>query len=237
MKNLIREVFTLKESQCNIIADTQAGITAAKDSLKQNRQQLETYIKTNPIFFHTFEPVPTPTEPLVAKLMAEAAEKANVGPMAAVAGVLADLAVKDMLSVGCEVAVVENGGEISAVANVPIDVAVSAGDEPLSKRFGFRLTEFPIGVATSSGRFSHAFSFGDAEAATVFCKNAGLADAAATAVCNVVKGEDCQAAIQAGISKALSIQGVEGVLILYKDFTGTAGKFPKIIKIDTFRNP
>jgi ApbE superfamily uncharacterized protein (UPF0280 family) len=237
MKDLIREAFTLKESQCNIIADTQAGITAAKDSLKQNRQQLEAYIKTNPIFFHTFEPVPAPAEPVVAKLMAEAAEKANVGPMAAVAGVLADLAVKDMLSAGCEVAVVENGGEISAVANVPIDVAVSAGDEPLSKRFGFRLTEFPIGVATSSGRFSHAFSFGDAEAAIVFCKNAGLADAAATAVCNVVKGEDYQAAIQAGINKALSIQGVEGVLIIYKGLTGTAGKIPKIIKVDPFRKP
>ena len=105
-------------------------------------------------------------------------------------------------------------------------------------RFGvpsFRLTAFPIGVATSSGRFSHAFSFGDAEAATVFCKNAGLADAAATAVCNVVKGEDCQAAIQAGINEALSIKGVEGVLIIHKGFTGTAGKIPKIIKVAPFR--
>ena len=221
MKNLHREAFTLKESQCHVIADTQAGIQAAKTSLKQNRQQLEAYIETNPTFLHTLKPVAVPPDPLVAKLMAEAAEKAAVGPMAAVAGVLADLAVKDMVSAGCKVAVVENGGEISAVSNEPIDVAVAAGDEPLSKRFGFRLTEFPIGIATSSGRFSHAFSFGDAEAATIFCKNAGLADAAATAVCNVVKGEDCQVAIQAGISKALSIQGVEGVLIIYKGFTGT----------------
>ena len=115
-------------------------------------------------------------------------------------------------------------------------MAIAAGDEPLSKRFGFRLTEFPIGVATSSGRFSHAFSFGDAEAATVFCKNAGLADAAATAVCNVVKGEDCLAAIQAGIRKALSIEGVIGVLILYRSFTGTVGRIPKIIKVDPLNN-
>jgi ApbE superfamily uncharacterized protein (UPF0280 family) len=235
MTILHREAFTLKESQCHVIADKPEGITAAKNSLKRHRQQLEAYIKNNPTFLHTLKPVPVPAEPLVAKLMAEAAKKAAVGPMAAVAGVLADLAVKDMLSAGCEVAVVENGGEISAAANTPIDVAVSAGDEPLSKRFGFRLTAFPIGVATSSGRFSHAFSFGDAEAATVFCKNAGLADAAATAVCNVVKGEDCQAAIQAGINKALSIKGVEGVLIIYKGFTGTAGKIPKIIKVDPFR--
>jgi hypothetical protein len=152
--------------------------------------------------------------------------------MAAVAGVLADLAVKDMLLGGCEVAVVENGGEISAMSNMPVDVAVAAGDEPLSKRFGFRLTDFPAGIATSSGRFSHALSFGDAEAATIFCRDAGLADAAATAVGNVVKGEDSQKAIQAGINKALSIQGVEGVLIIYKGLTGTAGKIPQIIRVE-----
>jgi len=237
MKNLYRETFSLQESQCHLIADKQAGIATAKDSLKRHRLQLEAYIKTTPNFLHTLEPVIVPPKPLVAKLMAEAAEKANVGPMAAVAGILADLAVRDMLSAGCEVAVVENGGEVSAVSNEPIDVAVSAGDEPLSKRFGFRLIEFPIGVATSSGRFSHAFSFGDAEAATIFCKNAGLADAAATAVCNVVKGEDPQAAIQAGISKALLIPGVEGVLILYKGLTGTAGNIPNIIKVDPFLKP
>lgn len=150
--------------------------------------------------------------------------------MAAVAGVIADLAVSEMTREGCEVAVVEDGGEISAVSNRPVDVAVAAGDEPLSKRFGFRLTEFPIGVATSSGRFSHALSFGDAEAATVFCKNASLADGAATAVGNVVKGEDVEAAIKAGISKGLSIEGVEGVLIIYKGQVGTAGKIPQIIK-------
>jgi ApbE superfamily uncharacterized protein (UPF0280 family) len=111
-------------------------------------------------------------------------------------------------------------------------VAVAAGEEPLSKRFGFRLTEFPIGVATSSGRFSHALSFGDAEAATIFCKNASLADAAATAVGNVVKGEDVEAAIKAGIRTGMSIEGVEGVLIIYKGQVGTAGKIPRIIKVE-----
>ncbi len=163
--------------------------------------------------------------------MAQAAEKAGVGPMAAVAGAIADLAVGDMTREGCEVAVVENGGEIMAISNRPVDVAVAAGEEPISKRFGFRLTEFPIGVATSSGRFSHALSFGDAEAATVFCKNAALADAAATAVGNVVKGEDAQAGIQAGISKGLSIESIEGVMIVYKGRVGTAGKIPQIIKV------
>ena len=231
-RNLFKENFTLKETQCTIISDKQQAIQTAIESIKRNRQELEIYIRANPKFLYTLKPIPAPEKPLVAKLMALAAEKAGVGPMAAVAGAIADLAVNDMTREGCEVAVVEDGGEISAVSNTPVDVAVAAGDEPLSKRFGFRLTEFPIGVATSSGRFSHALSFGDAEAATVFCKNAALADAAATAVGNVVKGEDVQAAIKAGISKGLSIEGVEGVLIIYKGQVGTAGKIPQIIKVE-----
>jgi ApbE superfamily uncharacterized protein (UPF0280 family) len=229
---LFKENFTLKETQCTIISDQQKAIQAAIESIKRNRQELELYVRANPKFLYTLTPIAAPEKPLVAKLMALAAEKADVGPMAAVAGAIADLAVKDMTLQGCEVAVVEDGGEISAVSNRPVDVAVAAGEEPLSKRFGFRLTEFPIGVATSSGRFSHALSFGDAEAAIVFCKDATLADAAATAVGNVVKGEDVQAGIQAGISKGISIEGVEGVLIIYKGQVGTAGKIPQIIKIE-----
>ena len=232
MKKLLKEHFQFRETKCTIITDKPEGIHAAGEAMKIHRQQLERYIETHPKFSYTLEPFPAPEEPLVAKLMAKAAERANVGPMAAVAGVLADLAVKDMLKVGCDVAVVENGGEISAVSNKPIDVALAAGDEPLSRRFGFRLTEFPIGVATSSGRFSHALSFGDAEAATVFCSDAGLADAAATAVGNIVKGMDQRIAIQHGLDRAMSILGVEGVLVVYRGHVGTAGKIPKIIRID-----
>jgi uncharacterized protein len=232
MKTLVKQAFVYKDSNCVLIADKQEGIKVAENSIVRNRMLLEEYISAHSKFSYTLKPIPTPEKPLVAKLMAEAAEKANVGPMAAVAGVLADLAVKDMVSVGCKVAVVEDGGEVSAVSNLPIDVAVSAGDELLSNRFGFRLTEFPVGLATSSGRFSHALSFGEAEAASVFCREAGLADAAATAVCNAVKNEDWQSAIEAGIKMAKSIGGVEGAMILYKGNVGTWGKIPQIIKVE-----
>jgi ApbE superfamily uncharacterized protein (UPF0280 family) len=231
-KNLIKETFTIKETQCTIISDKQHAIQAAIKSIKQNRQELETYMLANPKFLYSLNPIPPPEMPLVAQMMAVAAKKAGVGPMAAVAGAIADLAVSDMKDAGCEVAVVEDGGEISADSSETVDVAVAAGDEPLSKRFGFRLTEFPVGVATSSGRFSHALSFGDAEAATVFCKDAVLADAAATAVGNLVKGEDVHAAIKAGINRGFSIKGVEGVLIIYQGKVGMAGKIPDIIKVE-----
>ncbi len=228
---LIKEAYTLKESQCTLISDSQAAIEAAIQSIQRSRFELELYVRANPKFLYTLTPIPAPEKPLVAKMMAEATQKAEVGPMAAVAGAIADLAVQDMLKTGCQVAVVENGGEIMAQSNQPVDVAVAAGDEPLSRRFGFRLTEFPIGVATSSGRFSHAFSFGDAEAAIIFCKDATLADAAATAVGNVVKGDDAQAGIQAGIKRGMSIEGVDGVMVIYKGEVGTAGKIPQIIKL------
>ena len=233
MKDLFRQSFQIKESQCTVITDKEIALKTAQESIKHHRGQLEEYANKNPKFLYTLNPLPPPEHPLVAKLMAEAAQKANVGPMAAVAGVLSDLAVKDMITQGCKVAVIENGGEISAVSDRTIDVALAAGDDPLSRKFGFRLTYFPIGLATSSGRFSHALSFGDAEAATVFCKDAGLADAAATAVGNVIKGQNHQEAIERGINKALSVPGVEGVLILYQGLVGTAGRIPQIIKIDS----
>lgn len=232
-RNLFKEHFRYKETNCTIIADSEKAISTAVSSIRYHRNQLEEYIEDHEIFLSSLRPVPTSNGPLVAKLMVDATEKANVGPMAAVAGVLADLAVKDMILGGNEVAVVENGGEVSAVSNTPIDVALSAGDSLLSRTFGFRLNDSPIGLATSSGLFSHALSFGEAEAATVFSKSAGLADAAATAVGNQVKGEDCRLAIERGIEKALSIQGIDGVVIVYRGMVGIAGRVPQIIKVST----
>ncbi len=116
-RQLFKEHFTHKESQCTIISDKQKAIQAAKESIKRNYLELELYVRANPKFLYTLTPIAAPEKPLVAKLMALAAEKADVGPMAAVAGAIADLAVEDMIRVGCEVAVVEDGGEISAVSN------------------------------------------------------------------------------------------------------------------------
>jgi len=232
-KGLFREAFEFKETRGIIISDSRSAIATAVASLKQNREKLEKYVHGHPKFLYSLQPVQVDDGPPVVRLMGEAAETADVGPMAAVAGVLADLAVRDMVLKGAHVAVVENGGEASAASDRPIDIALSAGDHPLSRKMGFRLKNFPVGVATSSGVFSHALSFGDAEAVTIFAKNAGLADAAATAVGNIVKGNDPQEAIKHGIYKALSIEGVSGVFILYRGTVGKAGQVPKIIRIKT----
>lgn len=231
LKNLFKQDFQCKESRCTIISDKEDAIEAAVSSIESHREQLEKYIRDHPKFLYSLKPVRVDKGPKVVKLMAEAAHKAGVGPMAAVAGVLADLAVKDMVLNGAKVAVVENGGEAYAVSNRPIDIALSAGDSHLSKRVGFRLKHFPMGVATSSGLFSHALSFGEAEAVTVFAEKAGLADAVATAVGNLVKGDDYRGAIERGINKALSVEGVKGAFILYREMVGKGGEIPQVIGV------
>jgi ApbE superfamily uncharacterized protein (UPF0280 family) len=230
-KNLFKQVFQFKETNCTIIADDESAINAAVSSIRHHRKQLEKYVQTHPNFLYSLQPVPVIKGPRIVRLMAEASEKANVGPMAAVAGMLADLAVEDIALAGSEVAVVENGGEVSAISNQPIDIALSAGDSPLSKQIGFRLEKFPLGVATSSGLYSHALSFGDAEAVTIFAVNAGVADAAATAVGNLIKGDDRRGVIERGIKEALQIEGVNGVFILYGGIVGKAGEVPQLIKV------
>ena len=231
-QNLFKETFEFGETRGVILTDKKDAIATAKNSLKENKKKLEEYVRRNPKFLYSLKPVNVNEDsPTVVKLMAEASQKAGVGPMAAVAGVLADLAVEAMLAKGAHTAIVENGGEVSAVSNKPINIALSAGDNPLSKKVGFKLENFPVGVATSSGVYSHAISFGEAEAVTIFAENAGLADAVATAVGNIVAGDNPQKAVENGVKKALSINGVKGVLIIYKDTVGMAGQIPKILKI------
>ena len=231
MTKLVKQDFRWKETTCTLLTDVENAINPTIASIKHHRVQLEKYIQKNPRFLYSLRPMHVNKGPRITRLMAEAAEKANVGPMAAVAGVLADLAVEDLILAGSNVAVVENGGEIAADSNKPVDVALSAGDTPLSRQIGFRLDTFPTGVATSSGLFSHALSFGKAEAVTVFALNAGVADAAATAVGNQITGDDVRGVIERGIDEALDIETVVGVLILYNGMVGKGGHLPPIIKV------
>jgi ApbE superfamily uncharacterized protein (UPF0280 family) len=228
---LIKEKYSYKETKGTIISDKQEAIKIGKEVLKKNRKILEEYISKDPLFLHSLKPINIEKGPEVIMRMIKMSRIAEVGPMAAVAGVLADLAVEKMIESGAEVAVIEDGGEASADSSVPIDVALIAGRNVLSKKIGFRLEKFPIGIATSSGKYSHALSFGDADSVTIFAENAGLADSVATSVCNLVRGEDKNKAIKNGIKKAMSFKGVHGVFIIYDEKVGKAGQIPKLINI------
>lgn len=234
LNELYEQGFALKESRIHLKSDKKEAIAEALRDIKIHRKNLVDYIKKRPEFQHALKPIMVlPEAPEIVVSMAEAAGKAEVGPMAAVAGALADLGMKAMLGTGAKIAVVEDGGEIAVTTDRPITVAILSSYPGLSGKIGLCITEedSPLGVATSSSKTGRVLSFGAADSVTVIATNASLADAAATAVCNAVAGENVGASIQRGLDKAKAIEGVRGVIIVREGQTGLWGKLPKMISI------
>lgn len=194
---------------------------------------LTSYISRDPFFQISYAPVKVSgNPPTIVRLMAEAAEKAGVGPMAAVAGAFSQLTGEFILEkCGAREVIVENGGDIFLKLNEARIIGVHAGPSPLSDKIGFEVKpwETPLGVCTSSASVGPSISLGDSDAVTVFAKSAALADAAATAVGNKVKGAG---GIKKGIAQVKKIKGVRGVLIIRGGEMGVWGKLPKIVKVE-----
>jgi ApbE superfamily uncharacterized protein (UPF0280 family) len=186
------------------------------------RQALEGYIERHPSFAKSLKPVAIGDDaPHIVKLMADCASRAGVGPMAAVAGAIAELVGTELLEYSPEV-IIENGGDIFIKTLKERTVSIYAGDSPLSGKIGIVVgpEHTPLGICTSSGTVGHSLSLGKADAAAVVAASAALADAAATATCNLVKKpEDIQAAIES----AMKIEGLRGVLIIKDDAVGLWG--------------
>ena len=223
------------ESNILFQSESTEAIEAAIQSVQHHRRELKQYVFTRPHFRYTLRPIRVePDAPLIVRLMADSTRSLSIGPMAAVAGALADLAVQSMLKFDVEVAIVEDGGEVSAQSRQVFNVGLYAGKTDLAGKIGFQIkpSECPIGIGTSSATVSHAFSFGEADAATVFTDTAASADAAATAVCNAVRGRNIEASVQKGLSVADKIGGVRGALIVRGDCVGVVGKIPKLFRVD-----
>jgi len=228
------------ESSILVKTDLYAAAYIAFQTILKHTHQIKRYTQAYPEFLLALDPIPPNSDAPEAILrMSQAAESAGVGPMAAVAGALADLATEEMLKHGAKVAVVENGGEVSIRGDAEVDVAVYSGGSRLSGRLGFRILpdDLPLGLATSSATVGHALSFGFADSATVFAENSALADAAATAVCNAVDMKDVDASVRRGLDRAQTIEGVKGALIVRRDRVGTIGRLPKLISVNGSLEP
>ena len=90
--------FSEKESDVTIITDSKNAILKAKKSFQFHRKNLEMYILKDSHFLKSFSPVKVKTKIEIIKIMANAALICDVGPMAAVAGALADLMLEAMKS-------------------------------------------------------------------------------------------------------------------------------------------
>ncbi len=193
-----------------------------KELVLKHRGFIEAYIKKYPEFLKTLKPwrVSGPL-PAIIREMAVSGEKTGVGPMAAVAGAVAEHVGFDLLPYTDEV-VVENGGDIFLKTKVPVTIGIFAGKSPLSLRLGIRVDsgKNPMSVCTSSGTIGHSLSLGQADAVCVVSVSCPLADAAATSIGNHVKSK---ADIQPAIDFGKNIEGVSGIVIIIGDEIGIWG--------------
>jgi uncharacterized protein len=210
--------------------ETDLWIRACRDLQKEAlavildlRRQLEHYISHHPAFLHALAPLPDdPTAPQLIRSMLKAAQAAEVGPMAGVAGAVAE-AVACALKPLSSAIIVENGGDchLDLHEEATVGVFVQPGS-PFSGKVALRFLpeRFPLSICTSSGIIGHSLSFGKADAVTVISQDGALADAAATALANSVRRPtDIKSALQ----KAGQIPSIQGVLIIVKDKMGIWG--------------
>lgn len=220
--NLVSFRVVVKESDLFIACDRDL-YDEARIALLRCRSDLETYIEAHPLFLQSLSPIPVwRGAPRIVRRMAMAALRAGVGPMAAVAGAVADEVGAALALISREV-LIENGGDIFCRVQRPRIVALDAGTSPLSCKFGIKITPEmgKLGICTSSGTRGGSLSFGRADSACIICRSAALADAAATAVGNAVSS---QADIQKGLSVAQSISGILGVAVIVGEKLGAWGE-------------
>jgi len=211
----------VKETDLLVHADKKLEAETRELVLEQ-RGYVEAYIKAHPDFATALAPWrlngPAPT--IVAD-MVKAGENAAVGPMAAIAGAVAEHVGLGLLKSTDEI-IVENGGDVFIKTATPLTVGIFAGQSPLSLRIGIRVSggPTPMGVCTSSGTVGHSLSLGKADAVCVVAESCAIADAAATAIGNLVQSI---ADIEFAIAKGKCIDKIRGIIIIVGEKMGIWG--------------
>ncbi len=220
--------FTHLEAVFRICCDRFDTVTA---EIIRQRQILGEYIDLHPDFRDSFEPVELRGDaPEVAQRMARAARLVGVGPMAAVAGAMAQRAAEAALEAGASEVIVDNGGDIYLRVVTPASIGLGTGTAELADGLAFSLgpDDTPVAICSSSGQMGHSKSLGECNLATVVAKDAALADAAATQAANLVmRVEDVDSALE----RIAGIEGVAGVMIVKNDHVGLAGDLPPLVKV------
>lgn len=220
---LVSSYVRMAETDLHILAPTDVG-DRALEIVSRLRVQIEKYIAANPLFGISFDPLPDDAAavPIIREMLA-AGLKAGVGPMAAVAGAIAEHVGKSLHRSGVEELIVENGGDIFLLRSETSTVAIFAGESSLSNKIGIRIEkeQMPCGVCCSSGFIGHSVSFGRADAVVVTAPSVSLADAAATRLGNEV--QPGKKSIEKALEVARAIKGISGVLIIQGDRLGAWG--------------
>jgi len=221
-KDLVQ--FRVVQEETDLLISAEKDVQfRAQDAVKKIRIDLTKYIIKNPGFETSFLPLRASIgAPKVIAEMARAAKMFNVGPMASVAGAVAEAAGKKLLRYSKQI-IVENGGDIYLKSSEPRTMLIYAGRSPFSNRIALEIDpkDTPLGVCCSSGTVGHSFSFGSADAVVAVSRSAAAADAAATAIGNLIKKTED---IDEALKYAKKFKNLRGVLIIKEDKMGVWGK-------------
>lgn len=204
-----------------VLEQTDLFVTAERDLsgpmldlVRDLRGGLKNHMLLNPGFRESLVPFPTlETAPRVAREMARAAEAVGVGPFAAVAGTFSHLVAEHFAPLSPNI-IVENGGDITMHSTRERVVALLAdpADPQGGARLGLRIAkgDFPVSLCGSSATIGPSLSLGQGELVVVRSRSGPLADAAATALANLIDGAD-DLALVLERARAMAPLGVEGV--------------------------
>lgn len=214
-KGLISFEVKVRETDLAIQADADLS-KKALDLVLKCRSRLENYIEANPEYATTLAPwIVEGPAPSIIRDMARAGEAAGVGPMAAVAGAVAEFTGRGLLDYSDQV-IVENGGDVFLMVEGEALLGIYAGESSPGNQVGVRVNcaGEPLGICTSSSSIGHSLSFGKADAVVVISRSCALADAVATSAANKVQSPKD---VAAAVNFAKEIQGVIGVAAIAGD--------------------
>lgn len=221
-----RHHIEIKSSILSVLCN--GSIEKGIENIAAVRRELEQYLSQNRAFADTHAPLPMdPAAPEGVRLMLDAAGRMGVGPMAAVAGMIAHTCLEGVLAQGNREAVVDNGGDIVMDIEEPVTVGLYAGTN-FSPHLGFVIEprEGPFAICTSAGTVGHSFSYGSADAAVVFSEHVVLADAAATALGNRIRHADD---LHRCFDIFNGVQEIEGAVAVIHGRIGLWGTVPQLI--------
>lgn len=224
-KDLILSEIIEKETDLRIFTDRKIDGNFLKEKVRLYRWQIENYIFKDKRFLTSLKPIVVELKsPAIIRKMGAAAKAANVGPMAAVAGAIAEFIGRDLLKKGCKEIIIENGGDIFLKSKKARYVGLFAGKSKIWQKVKLKIRPCnrPLGICTSSGTVGHSLSFGRADSVVILAKSATLADAVATAVANRVKGKED---LKAALNFSRSISGVSGAVIIIDNHLISWGAF------------
>ncbi|HEX9908589.1 MAG TPA: UPF0280 family protein [Thermoplasmata archaeon] len=228
MSEFVLAKVEIEETAATIAAD-RTYLPLAVDAIKQARRDIERHIRKDRFFLTTLEPydLHDGASDTVMR-MCKASKAAGVGPMATVAGAIAQVSLEAMVRAGCRHGWVDNGGDVALILEKPVTLEVfSQPGADTATILELEPTSAVEGICTSSGRLGHSISFGNSDATVSIAKDAILADALATAIGNRVRD---QSSLATCFDDFKSIDGFIGGLVLIDGKAAMYGTLPRIVE-------